>query len=232
MKLAIMQPYFFPYLGYFHLVNAVDKFVFYDDVNYIKNGWINRNRLLFSDNPKYFTIPLAGASPFLKIDQICVQQNGIWQKKLSELMRYSYLKAPNFKVVHQLFSDVLFVDDIRISELAKLSVKAVSEYLGLATQFIESSSVYKNVQLKGAERVLDICIREKASEYYNLPGGRLLYDEELFNLNGVELHFILPKLVPYKQFLNTFQPCLSIIDVLMFNDKDAIREMLNVGERL
>ena len=73
MKLAIMQPYLFPYLGYFQLIAAVDKFVFYDDVNFIKNGWINRNRLLISGKVNYITIPLSGASSFLKINQVLVQ---------------------------------------------------------------------------------------------------------------------------------------------------------------
>lgn len=221
-----MQPYLFPYIGYFQLVAAVDKFVFYDDVNFIKNGWINRNRLLISGDVRYLTIPLSGASPFLKINQIQIMANGAWRKKMSAAVRQSYAKAPHFDVIYNLFSEIVFSDELSISELAKQSVIAISKYLGLPTQFIMSSSIYGNSNLNGESRVLDICRREIACQYYNLPGGKELYQEDLFKLNGIELQFIDPRLTAYRQLSEQFYPGLSMIDVLMHNDRDTVCAMV------
>lgn len=229
MKLAIMQPYLFPYIGYFQLVAAVDKFVFYDDVNFIKNGWINRNRLFLAGEVRYITVPLAGASPFLKINQIEVQNNGLWQKKMLESLRHSYSKAPNFSVINELISEVLFSGKTCIGDIAADSVLMVSKYLGLATNFSNSSSCYENEDLHGSERVIDICKKERAEEYFNLPGGRELYKRELFEKDNIDLLFITPNLERYQQLGKEFHPGLSIIDVLMFNDPAKVRAMLNVN---
>jgi hypothetical protein len=226
MKLAIMQPYLFPYIGYYQLVAAVDKFVFYDDVNFIKNGWINRNRLLLSGEVRYFTIPLSGASSFSKINDIIVQKSELWRKKMAESIRHSYSKAPHFREINDLLSEVLFADEIHIAALASLSVTTICRYLDLETQFVLSSACYGNADLHGVERVLDICKREQSGFYYNLPGGRELYNSELFESNGVSLRFIKPNLSAYKQFSEQFHPGLSIIDVLMFNDRNSVRDML------
>jgi len=229
MKLAIMQPYLFPYIGYFQLVAAVNKFVFYDDVNFIKNGWINRNRLYLADEVRYITVPLAGASPFLKINEISVVENDLWRKKLIESIRHSYAKAPHFSPVNTFFTEVLFSNSLNIAELAIASVVAISTYLELSVQFVKSSTCYDNRNLVGSERIIDICKRENADQYYNLPGGQNLYSKEQFNSAGVNLHFVYPNLSPYKQIANQFQPGLSMIDVLMFNDRKAILEMLSTN---
>lgn len=226
MKLAIMQPYFFPYIGYFRLVAAVDRFVFYDDVNFIKNGWINRNRLFLAGDVRYITISLSGASPFLKIDEINIQMNDLARKKILESIRHSYSKAAHFREVNDILSEVLFSTDRHISTLAKLSVILVSKYLDLQTEFVMSSSCYKNSHLAGAGRVIEICRNEGADAYYNLPNGEGLYERSMFESNGIDLCFIQPNLIPYLNFSGKFYPGLSIIDVLMFNDKNAVREML------
>jgi hypothetical protein len=226
MRLAIMQPYFFPYLGYFQLLARVDRFVFYDDVNFIKNGWINRNRLLLCGEVRYITVPLAGASPFVSISQVCMQPVAHWRRKMLESIRQSYAKAPCFEPVFQLVSDVLAGESERIGELAKRSVSAVASYLGLTTAFVWTSAAYANHTLHGSERVLDICAREDARQYWNLPGGRGLYDAASFAAHGVELHFQVPHLPEYSQGGGKFQRGLSIIDVLMWNDVPAVVAML------
>lgn len=226
MKLAIMQPYLFPYIGYFQLVAAVDKFVFYDDVNFIKNGWINRNRLLLAGEVRYITVPLSGASPFLKINQIAAQGGGIWQKKMAESLRHSYRKAPFFDEINGVFSEVIFSDDLNIAEMAKKSVLLIADYLQLQTDFVMSSVEYENAHLHSAERVIDICEKEKAKQYYNLPGGRDLYDAAAFSSHGIDLHFLDTKIEPYAQGSADFHPGLSMLDVLMFNDRAAAKQML------
>lgn len=226
MKLAIMQPYLFPYIGYFQLVAAVDKFVFYDDVNFIKNGWINRNRLLLADEVRYITVPLHGASPFLKINEVAMQGNGPWQTKMLESLRHSYRKAPHFDQINKLFSEVIFSKWLNIAEMARHSVLLIARYLQLDTDFVMSSAVYGNAHLHGAERVIDICLKEQASRYYNLPGGRHLYDETVFAGHGIDLCFLETAIVPYRQGTPVFQPGLSMLDVLMFNDVASVQAML------
>jgi hypothetical protein len=228
MKLAIMQPYLLPYIGYFQLAAAVDKFVFYDDVNFIKNGWINRNRMLLSDQVRYLTEPLSGARPSLKINEVLVEPRERWLRKLLESIRHAYAKAPQYPRVSALIGRILAEPLVPISQLASHTVMEICKYLEIDTEFVPSSTKYGNAQLKGTDRVLDICAREQASTYVNLPGGRALYDSKEFSARGVTLAFIEPNLCPYAQFADAFHPALSILDVLMFNSKGSVRDMLCV----
>lgn len=229
MKLAIMQPYLFPYLGYYKLLAQVDKWVFYDDVNFIKNGWINRNRLYLAGAVRYITAPLVGASSFTKICDIDVQEGAAWRAKMLDSVRLSYAKAPHYQAVSALLAEVLHGADPRIGAIAKHSVTAIAAYLGLPTAFVMTSSGYANADLHGVDRVLDICVKEGASDYLNLPGGRALYDPAVFSARGVALGFVDVALEPYPQFAPQFEPGLSMLDVLMFNDRASARAMLGVA---
>lgn len=226
MKLAIMQPYLFPYLGYFQLVAAVDRFVFLDDVNFINRGWINRNRLLFSGEVTYFTVPLVNAGQNRRICDIAIVDEARWKKKLEESIRQSYAKAPNFEPVYQLIATVMFDGEPLIGEMAKRSVVEVAKYLDLPTQFVWSTRIYENPGLTGEARIRDICQQEHASAYYNLPGGQELYGPDAFAADGIALHFIEPNLPAYPQFAGQFHPGLSIVDVLMHVDRATVRAML------
>ena len=230
MKLAIMQPYFFPYIGYFQLVAAVDRFVFYDDVNYMVGGWINRNRLILSGQVGWLTLPLRGASPHRRINEVEAQLDPTRRRKLLSSVAQSYRKAPHFEQVHALFAGIVQSDDPSLSALARQSVVAVARYLGFSTEFVVSSGRYGNEFLRGTERVLDICRREGATEYHNLPGGKSLYSAAAFADAGIELRFVEPNLSEYRQFDLAFTPGLSIIDVLMFNDRAKSRRLLIGGE--
>lgn len=225
-KLGIMQPYFFPYPGYFQLLHAVDTLVFYDDVNFIKNGWINRNRLLLDGAPAYFTVPLANASSFQRIDQVRVSADGGWRRKLLEKMRHAYARAPHYTEVIRMVEGVVGSEPPSIGELARQSVQAVAQYLALPCRFVATSRAYGNDHLKGEERVIDICIREHAATYINVPGGRMLYEPRHFARQQVRLGFINPRLATYPQFSGAHVPALSIIDLLMFNDRQAARDLL------
>jgi hypothetical protein len=225
-RLAIMQPYLFPYAGYFQLVAAVDRFVFYDDVNFIKGGWINRNRLLRQGAPAYFTIPLEGASPFMPIDRIETAPRERWLRKLLDSLRHAYGRAPHYEAVMPLVEAVLLPESRSIAGIAKRSVTLVSDYLGLRTAFVDSSRIFRNNALQGAARVLDICCQCGAREYLNLPGGASLYAATEFADRGMTLRFVPVSLVPYRQGAHAFVPGLSILDMLMFNDVPACRELI------
>jgi len=227
MKLAIMQPYLFPYLGYFQLIHAADKFVFYDDVNYIKNGWINRNRFLLAGEVRYFTVPLAGASPFKPISATRIQPPTLpWRRKLLETMRVAYRGARCSREGLELLEASISIPTDSIADIARHSVTTVLDYLGLRREVIDSSSSYENASLHGQARVLDICRREAAKMYINPPGGRDLYDEAAFRAEGLDLRFLSSSFPTYEQSLQAFVPGLSILDIIMRCPGSSAREMV------
>lgn len=227
MKLAIMQPYFLPYIGYFQLMAASDRFVVFDDVNYIKRGWINRNRILLNRKDHLFTIPLNGASQNRQINTIALCSATPWRVKLRRTVEQAYRAAPYFEQIFPLIARII---ESRESDLAGYignSLRTLHAFLDMRGELIPSSSRYANEMLKGQERILDICRQERASDYLNLPGGQDLYQDAAFSEKGFCLKFVQSRLTPYKQFDNPFVPGLSIIDVLMFNGRDQTVAMLN-----
>ncbi len=226
-KLAVMQPYIFPYIGYFQLVNAVDKFVFYDDVNYIARGWVNRNNILINGEANMFSIPLHKASQNALINEVRVKDDHRWRKKFLKKIELAYKKAPFYKSVYEIVACIMDEGFDSLSELAKESIKEISGYLKIDIVFDSSLNKYDNKLLKGQERILDICKQENATHYINPIGGSSLYSKELFSRHGIELSFIKTGDVTYEQYGNTFVPSLSIIDVMMFNSPEQIRYFLN-----
>ena len=225
MTLAIMQPYFFPYLGYFQLLNCVDKFVVYDDVNYIKRGWINRNRILLNAGPHMITVPVKKASQNSLINQLYVDVNDKWIDRTLQSIDHAYRKAPMFSQVFWLVEDCLKHPDHNLAKFNLNALIAIKEYLGIDTEIIASSNIYNNQHLKGSERILDICLSEKASMYVNPPGGRHLYQEEAFNKFGIDLRFINSLPYKYDQSQPEFIELLSIIDVLMLTSVKETRNL-------
>ena len=215
MKVAIMQPYFFPYIGYFQLINAVDNFVFYDDVNFINRGWINRNRILVNEQPAYFTIPLLKASQNKSICETEIIQNKDYLKILRTI-EMTYKKAPYFHAVFTLVNEVFNKEYKTLAEITIKSVKSCCEYLDIKTQFYVASEDFATTKgLERAERLQTICKQLHANQYINALGGQELYSKEDFTKEKIQLQFIQSKAITYKQFGNYFVPWLSIIDVLM-----------------
>lgn len=232
MKLGIMQPYFFPYIGYWQLMNAVDTYVIYDDVNYINRGWINRNRILINGKPSYINLPLVGASHTKLINQISVDSNPKLIAKNLTTVHHAYAKAPYFHEVMPIIEEVLGCGIESLPEYLQNSFRIVGEYLGITTNLIMSSSLKKDCSLRGQDKIVDICMLLQATEYYNAIGGIELYLPEVFERYGIELSFLKTGDVEYPQYSQNkngygFQPNLSIIDVMMFNSPDTINEMLD-----
>jgi len=226
MKLAVMQPYFFPYIGYFQLVKAVDKFVFYDDVHFIKNGWINRNRILINGEPKYLTIPCKNVSSNKLINVVENALDEKIKKNLLKKIRFTYSNAPHFEYVFSIIEEVFNIETELISELAMESILRVADYLEMECVFQISSNTYDNKELDAADRLIDICKTEGVDHYVNPIGGMDLYDKKEFRKQGIEIKFLEPEITEYQQFKNKFIPRLSIIDVMMFNSVDEIRGTL------
>ncbi|MBK7357393.1 WbqC family protein [Propionivibrio sp.] len=227
MKLAVMQPYFFPYIGYFQLMAAVDRLVILDDVNFIKQGWINRNRILVSCCPTLFSLPIRHASSFVPVYATRLVSSPIGRRKFLKTVEQAYRKAPQFEHIYRLVSEVYDPNIEFVGQLALNSILAVAQLLGVSTEIVATSRLYGNRELKAEERILDICRREKATEYFNLSGGRLLYKHKSFDDAGIKLRFLQPRQTAYRQLDCPFVPSLSIIDVMMFNEPSSVREMLN-----
>ena len=149
MKLGIMQPYLFPYIGYFQLINEVDKFVIYDDVNFIKGGWINRNRILIGGQPAYLNLGMKDASPYKLICEIELDKNPLWQKKMLKTIQASYGKAPNFQNVYALLTEIIAFSATKISDFIANSIVKISRFLEITTEIVCSKDSYKNRELSG-----------------------------------------------------------------------------------
>lgn len=227
VKIGVMQPYIFPYIGYFQLINLVDKFVFYDDVNFKKRSWINRNKILINNKGFLFTIPLSQSSQNISINKICISHNYNWKRKFLLSLEKSYHRAPFFKEIFSIVQQVFSKEKKMISEMCIESVTSVLAYLDIQTLIIKSSSIYQNKHMKGQDRIIDICKKENSDIYYNLIGGLKLYDREKFFSNGISLKFIRAHKSNYKQFTDVHTPNLSILDILMFNSKEQIKTMLD-----
>lgn len=228
MKIAIMQPYIFPYIGYFQLINAVDVFVFYDDVNFIKKGWINRNQLLVNNEANLFSIPLQKVSQNKLIKETQLAYDAKWLTQFYTTLTLNYKKAPFFEPTFELIKSIFETPHTTIAELCIDSIIKTSNHLGLNTVFEVSSEKYcKTKGMEKAERLITICKQRNALTYINPSGGKTLYNKDYFNNQGVELLFIENKITPYQQFSANFVGGLSIIDVMMFNETLDVKELLN-----
>ncbi|WFP51671.1 WbqC family protein [Methylomonas sp. EFPC3] len=228
-RLAIMQPYFFPYIGYWQLMHATDRFVIYDDVNYINRGWINRNRILINGSPKYITIPLNHASQNKHICEIKMLASN-WQNKILKSIEITYKRSPFFEEVFPTIDRIIRYKTDSLSDYLKNQLETLASLLSINTEFKLSSVAYKNTLLSGQERIIDICKREDATTYINLQGGQDLYDTKAFSAADIELKFIFMKPITYKQRSPSFTPSLSIIDVLMEVGLIEIKNHLNSAD--
>jgi hypothetical protein len=228
MKLAIMQPYFMPYIGYFQLINSVDKFVIYDNIQYTKKGWINRNRILSNGKDKLITIPIKKDSDYLNVVERELSES--WGKdkiKMSNVIRSSYFKAPYYQETSELISKCLNNSEVNLFRFIYESIILINDYLEIKTPIVISSTIEADHTLKSQDKVLSICKKQNADVYINSIGGVELYDKEVFKQNNIELNFIKSNPLQYKQFDNEFVPWLSIIDIMMFNSKEQIKKYLN-----
>ncbi|WP_220498223.1 WbqC family protein [Stieleria mannarensis] len=226
-----MQPYFFPYIGYFHLLHAADTLVLYDNLQYTKRGWINRNRMLQNGSDVLFSIPLRKASDYAAIDQREVSPD-FDRRKLLNRVRAAYQKAPNFTAAMDLFATAVDYPESNLFRFLKHSIQLLCDHLGIQTSVIDSSAVPIDHSARGQDKVLAICRVLNAATYVNAIGGVELYDQAEFSKAGIDLRFIQSENRPYQQFNHPFIAWLSILDVLMFNSTEAVREWVENGYAL
>ena len=227
-KIAIMQPYFFPYIGYFQLINSVDEFVIYDNIQYTKKGWINRNRILVNGSDSLISLTLKKDSDFLDVVQR--QLSDSWTKdrlKLLNQIKGNYQKAPYFKEVYPLIEKCILNAKVNLFDFIYDSLILILDFLEIKTKITISSTINIDHTLKSKDKVIAICKEQCAEIYINAIGGMELYDKSEFLINNIQLNFIKSSPIIYKQYDNQFVSWLSIIDVMMFNDKIIISRFLN-----
>jgi hypothetical protein len=231
MKVAIMQPYFLPYLGYFQLISAVDVFIVYDNIQYTKKGWINRNRLLRNGEAAVFSLPLQNASDFLQIRERSIAADFKPEKLLNKFAGV-YRHAPSFAGVFPLIEEIVRYEEANLFRFLYHSIRRTCEYLDIRTQLRISSEMDLDHGLTKQEKVLAICRAAGAASYVNSIGGVDLYSSAEFQNSGVELKFLRSTPFEYVQFDHDFMPLLSIVDVLMFNPIETVRARVSSGYEL
>lgn len=226
-----MQPYFLPYIGYWQLIKAVDTFVVYDNIEFTKKGWFNRNRILEVDHDRLFTLPIKKDSDFLPVNRRSLSDDS--EDEITRTLRIiqnNYKKAPHFTNAYPAIEKCFLFPNKNLFEYIFNSIRLICRYLDINTKIIISSEIMIDHSLKAEKKVLAICKAEGATTYVNAIGGRKLYEVEEFKSNTIDLKFIESNDIEYKQFANKFVPWLSIIDVMMFNDKEEIKQMLEQYE--
>lgn len=225
-----MQPYIFPYIGYYQLINHVDKFVVYDNIQYTKKGWFNRNRILYNNEPQYFTIPIKNGSDYLNVNQRYISETWVKEKnKLLNKIKSSYQKAPYFDKTYSFIESIFSEDSYNLFDFLYSSLIKTCIYISIETEIIVSSNLKIDHSLKSQDKVLAICKYLNAKTYTNPIGGISLYEKEVFKTENIELSFLQPDLSKYKQLnCNDFISHLSIIDVLMNNSVNDVKKMLNL----
>lgn len=223
MKIAVMQPYIFPYIGYFHLAHSVDEFILFDDVNFIKKGYINKNAILINGSKFNFSIPVSKASQNRKINE------HVYTGAFDDFIRKvenAYKKAPFYEPVLEVIRDSFKGEQLDVHVINKQSLERIFSYLGIEKKISLASTLSIHENFKGQDRILEICKLKNATGYHNAIGGKELYDQATFSDNGIELSFIESSIREYQQGSSAFEPALSIIDVLMWNDVEQCKELI------
>jgi len=232
-KIAIMQPYFLPYIGYFQLMSAVDRFVILDDVNYINRGWINRNRIPNTslDTTQWLTVPLRRASQNRLIRDLSIAPDDGWRNCMLRTIQNCYSRSPGSTDLIPRCEGWLNAAEGNLSDFLRRTLADIANQCDITTEVVPTSSAYSGNGLSGQERILDICLQEGATIYVNLPGGRHLYDHALFQSSGVELMFLKPNISDsHLTFCESCGPFLSILDLLMRNPSGLLQQVMRSGE--
>ena len=216
-KVAVMQPYFFPYVGYFNLLHACSKLIFLDNAKLNTRGWVCRNAISLQGKRHMFSVPLVGKSQNKDINQHQLFQFDEFRDKFLKTLHLEYSKYDNYPIIEKAIWDVFSNESQRMDQLAITSVKVTCKLLGLNTEFRKASELpLKNDGASASEYIIQIMKYVGATQYVNLPGGRSLYDPVYFKQEGIGIEFILPKEPQYIDTKGTSRQSsgLSILDVL------------------
>jgi len=249
MRLAAMQPYLFPYIGYFQAIDAVDRYVLYSNVSYIKKGWINRNRLLARDGSIItFTVPVANKSSFTLIKDTEIDNSEPWARRILKTIQTIYGKRPFFEETYPMIEKLLRTDYRLLKDLNSDCITSVAKHLEINTDMVTDNHQFDEMEkcleqidenfnpyeylskthpTRKVSRVIEMCRHEACNEYVNAIGGQDMYKKEEFAQYGISLSFVKTNEIVYSQGLDgKFEPNLSIIDVLMNNGKEETKRLI------
>jgi len=230
MIVAIMQPYFFPYIGYFQLMRAAEEFILLDDVQYIRHGWVNRNRILKpAESWQYIVVPLRAHSHGALIREMMTNNDKGWRELIFRQLAHYRKIARHYTGTIALVEQALSIESDNLAAINLHSLSVVANYIGIKIPIRLSSSMdfnYAHITDPG-DWALTISEQRNASTYINPYDGKELFDRAAFSEASIKLQFLKPELLPYSQRRKIFEPALSIIDVLMFNGRERVKEMLN-----
>jgi len=230
MKLGIMQPYFFPYLGYYALLKYVDKWIVFDTVQFIRHGWIERNRILKpTEGWQYISVPLEKHSRDTLIKDIKIKNTEDWKNKIIRQLDHYKKKAPYYNQVINFLQNIFSYNTDSISLLNSYLLNKTCDYIGINFNyeiFSELNITIGSINDPG-DWAFEISKAVGADCYINPPGGIELFDKKKFNNAMIDLNFLKINITEYNQSRKTFEPGLSIIDAMMFNSPSEISKMLD-----
>ncbi|WP_429218774.1 WbqC family protein [Aeromonas veronii] len=232
MKLAIMQPYFFPYIGYFSLIMQSDEFIIFDTPQFMRKGWIERNRIgKLTGGSVYIKVPLNKADLSTSIKEMSIDNTSDWRGKILSQLEIYKKRAPFYDDVLALVKEVLNTETSSIVHLNKIALEKVCNYLRIDKKFKVFSEMNLEIESPQApdEWALNICKALDVKYYVNAAGGESFFDKRKYTNNNIQLCFINQPIDKYKQFGHEFEPGLSIIDVMMFNSPEEVIQMLSQG---
>lgn len=224
MKLGNQQPYFFPYFAYWQLLNLVDLYVIADNVQFSKKSFINRNYILLNGQSHRITLEVVGVHLGIPINKVQVGRN---LEKIRRTIFYAYKKAPYFNDIFPIISDVLMNKEKNLAKFIQYSIESISNYLDINTKIVNESDLNLKPSLSAQSSIIEICKLFNANNYINAVGGLKLYSKNIFEKNSIKLNFLKMDNINYNQRNKIFIPNLSIIDVLMFNKRDEVKNMLS-----
>jgi len=239
MKAGIMQAYFFPYIGYFQLINAVDTFVIYEHVTFRKRTWITKNCILDKgkNEPVYINVPVIGKSSNKLINEICISDDPKWKIKLLKLIYFNYKKASFFDEIYSVIEECLNINESSLHNFNARILITLCDFLEIKTPIFFKNQSFLSLEEKlvktvsnpmeiKSKRIVEICKKLNATTYVNPIGGTELYDKNYFKGYDISLNFIKTDHFKYSQFGKEHVPYLSIIDVLMHNGKEGTQELI------
>jgi hypothetical protein len=226
----MMQPYFFPYLGYFALIAATDEWVVFDTAQYIRRGWVNRNRVLSSgkDGWKYIRIPVEKSSQLTRICEMKTASSSVlFTNVVNSLDDYRCWETPFYDETRQLLEACLTASSDDLTDCLVRCLTQTCEHLQIpfAPRLYSTLDITQPADPQPGDWALQTALQLGATEYLNPPGGRDLFDPTAFHNAGIHLTFLEHKLPRYQQRAE-FIAGLSIIDVLMWNGRIRTRELL------
>ncbi|MDR7119170.1 WbqC family protein [Rheinheimera soli] len=227
MNVAIMQPYFLPYLGYWQLLVASDVFVLYDNIQFTKKGWFHRNNILLNGEKKLFTLPLKQGSDYLNVvERYLADDAGQAISKILAQIKQSYRKAPYFDAAYPVIEQCFLCPQTNLFYFTEHSIRLLCQFLGIERTIIRSSDIAIDHSLRSEAKVIALCQALGAKRYINAIGGLELYNKNTFQHAGLELCFLQSHVPGYRQFDADFVPYLSVIDLIMFTSQQQLKEML------